>query len=65
MANAFYTEGFGKWLCLRMTVDSLTAGVETIFEGTAPVGDKANFEGTGDELFPHMGGIPAAAVLSA
>ena len=66
VANHFYTEVPGKWLCLRMTVDSLkAAGVETIFEGTAPVGDKeANFEGTGDELFPHiLGGIPAAAVL--
>ena len=66
VANHFYTEVPGKWLCLRMTVASLkAAGVETIFEGTAPVGDKeANFEGTGDELFPHiLGGITAAAVL--
>ena len=36
-----------------MSVDSLAAtDVETIFEGTAPVGDKeADFEGTDSELF--------------
>jgi len=37
----------------------------TIFEGTAPVGDiQPDFEGSDDELFPHiMGGISPAAVL--
>ena len=66
VANHFYQEVPGKWMCLRMTVDSLsTAGTEVVFEGTAPVGDKpANFEGTGDELFPHvLGGIHPSAVL--
>ena len=49
-----------------MSVDSLSAtGVQTIFEGTAPVGDKqADFEGTDSELFPHiLGGIHPSAVL--
>ncbi|MEM7282821.1 MAG: DUF952 domain-containing protein [Pseudomonadota bacterium] len=66
VANHFYTDVPGEWLCLRMTIESLkTAGIEVVFEGTAPVGDKeADFEGTDGELFPHiMGGIPPKAVL--
>ena len=66
VANHFYTDVPGRWLCLRMTVDSLKAsGVSVVFEGTAPVGDKApDFPGTEDELFPHvMGGIHPSAVL--
>ena len=49
-----------------MTVESLAkAGVKVIFEGTAPVGDKApDFEGADDELFPHiLGGIPREVVI--
>jgi hypothetical protein len=40
-------------------------GVQTIFEGTAPVGDiQADFDGTDSELFPHiLGGIHPSAVL--
>ncbi|MEM7762439.1 MAG: DUF952 domain-containing protein [Pseudomonadota bacterium] len=66
VANHFYTDVPGKWLCLRMTVDSLQAGgIKVVFEGTAPVGDKApNFEGTDDELFPHiLDGIHPSTVL--
>ncbi|MEM8546712.1 MAG: DUF952 domain-containing protein [Pseudomonadota bacterium] len=66
VANHFYTEVPGKWLCLQMTVDSLKAGgIDVVFEGTAPVGDKeADFPGTDDELFPHiLGGIPPSTVL--
>lgn len=66
VANHFYTDVPGKWLCLRMTVDSLeTGGIEVVFEGTAPVGDKApDFQGTDDELFPHiLGGIHPSTVL--
>ncbi|MEO1035387.1 MAG: DUF952 domain-containing protein [Pseudomonadota bacterium] len=66
VANHFYTDVPGDWLCLKMTVRSLSnAGVDVVFEGTAPVGDKAaNFEGSDAELFPHiLGGIPPAAVL--
>ena len=68
IGNHFYTEVPGEWLCLRMSVDSLAAtGVRTIFEGTAPVGDKqADFDGTDSELFPHiLGGIHPSAVLQA
>ena len=66
IGNHFYTHVKGEWRCLRMSVDSLSAtGVQTIFEGTAPVGDKqADFEGTDSELFPHiLGGIHPSAVL--
>ena len=66
IGNHFYKEVEGDWLCLKMSVESLSAtGVKTIFEGTAPVGDKqADFEGTDSELFPHiLGGIHPSAVL--
>ena len=66
IGNHFYKEVKGEWRCLRMSVDSLSAtGVKTIFEGTAPVGDKqADFAGTDSELFPHiLGGIHPSAVL--
>ena len=67
VANHFYREVDGDWLCLRMTLESLKrSGVEVVFEGTAPVGDKpADFEGSGDELYPHiLGGITPRAVLA-
>jgi len=68
VANHFYPDVPGHWYCLRMTVESLKAsGVETVYEGTAPVGDiQPDFEGAGDELFPHIhGGLKASAVLEA
>lgn len=68
IGNHFYKSVEGDWLCLRMSVDTLKAtGVETIFEGTAPVGDQqADFPGTDSELFPHiLGGIHPAAVMQA
>ena len=66
VANHFYPDVPGDWYCLRMTVESLKAsGVETVYEGTAPVGDiQPDFEGAGDELFPHIkGGLKPAAVI--
>ena len=66
IGNHFYKETKGDWALLKMTVESLKqTGVETIFEGTAPVGDKqADFDGSESELFPHiLGGIKADAVL--
>lgn len=66
VANHFYPDVAGDWYCLKMTVESLEGtGVETIYEGTAPVGDKQpNFDGADDELFPHiLGGIAPDAVL--
>ncbi len=68
VANHFYPDVEGQWYCLRMTVESLEkSGVKTIFEGTAPVGDKQpDFEGSENELFPHiLGGINPSAVLEA
>ena len=66
VANHFYTSVPGKWYCLQMTVESLEkSGVKTIFEGTAAVGDiQPEFDGSEDELFPHiLGGIKPMAVL--
>ena len=68
VANHFYRDLPGDWYCLRMTEGGLErTGVTTVFEATAPVGDKpADFDGAGDELFPHIyGGICPAAVLQA
>lgn len=68
VANHFYQDVPGEWLCLRMTIDSLAAtGVDVVFEGTAPVGDKpADFDPDNTELFPHLqGGIHPDAVLEA
>lgn len=68
IGNHFYREVPGDWLSLRMSVDSLAATeVQTIFEGTAPVGDtQPDFDGADSELFPHiLGGIDPAAVLQA
>jgi len=68
VANHFYQDVPGDWLCLQMTQASIEdSGVTVIFEGTAPVGDiQPDFDGTDDELFPHIkGGIHPSAVLAA
>lgn len=67
VANHFYQDVPGEWLCLEMTVDGLNkTGVQVIFEATAPVGDKAaDFDGTHDEKFPHIyGGIDPSVVVA-
>ena len=66
VANHFYPDVAGNWLCQKMTVQSLAdTGVRTVFEGTAPVGDiQPDFVGADDELFPHiLGGIHPDAVI--
>jgi uncharacterized protein (DUF952 family) len=68
IGNHFYKGVKGDWLCLRMSANTLKgSGVNTIFEGTAPVGDKQpDFPGTDSELFPHiLGGINPSAVIQA
>uniref|UniRef100_A0A0G4HCU8 (S)-ureidoglycine aminohydrolase cupin domain-containing protein n=1 Tax=Chromera velia CCMP2878 TaxID=1169474 RepID=A0A0G4HCU8_9ALVE len=62
--NHFYKKVPGEWVCLRMSKASLSsAGVETVFEKTAPVGDIPSID-MGDQLFPHIqGGIPPSSVL--
>ncbi|MBL6689517.1 MAG: DUF952 domain-containing protein [Pseudomonadales bacterium] len=68
VANHFYPDVEGDWYCLRMTVETLEkTGVKTVYEGTAPVGDiQPDFEGSDDELFPHIhGGLHPDAVLEA
>ena len=66
VANHFYKDVPGSWLCLKMTAASLNvSGVEVVYEGTAPVGDREpDFEGSQDERFPHiLGGIHPDAVV--
>ncbi len=57
VANHFYTDSVGDWLCLEMTEDSLaTQGVKVIYEPAANVGDKdGTLEGE-PVLFPHIFG---------
>ncbi len=67
VANHFYQESEGDWLCLRMTAASLAeTGVAVKYEAPAAVGDvESDIEGTDSLLFPHLqGGIPPAAVLA-
>lgn len=67
VANHFYTDVPGEWLCLQMTqADLEAAGARVVWEGTAPVGDKpANFDGNDDELFPHIyAGLTPTMVLA-
>lgn len=66
VANHFYKDVAGDWLCLQMTRESLRSqGVNMVFEGTAPVGDQpADFDGSDAELFPHIhGGIHPLSVV--
>lgn len=67
IANHFYRSKPGDWLCLQMTVGSVTdTGVAVVFEPAAPVGETApEIPGvTGDLLFPHIfGGLAPSAVL--
>lgn len=67
VANHFYQDSEGDWVCLRMTEASLAgAGVAVVFEPAASVGDReGEFDGSDAVLFPHLqGGIPPASVLA-
>ena len=52
MSRIIFIQGLRGVALPKMTVESLAkVGVEVIFEGTAPVGDKApDFEGADDEF---------------
>ncbi|MDZ7685546.1 MAG: DUF952 domain-containing protein [Gammaproteobacteria bacterium] len=67
VANHFYADTTGDWLCLRMTEESLAAeGIAIEYESAAPVGEAdGKIEGTKDVLFPHIqGGIPVSSVIA-
>jgi uncharacterized protein (DUF952 family) len=66
VANHFYTESQGDWLCLEMTEASLAAkGVTVKFEAAAAVGDQPGELGGEPILFPHIfGGIHPQAVTA-
>lgn len=59
VANHFYAESIGDWLCLEMTEDTLLKkDVKVIFEASADVGDKESKADHEQMLFPHLyGGI--------
>lgn len=67
VANYFYQDVQGDWLCLKMTRESLRAANITLkFEDPSPVGSKKALtakESQG-ERFPHIyGGIPSSGVV--
>ncbi len=63
IANHFYADIDGDWLCLETTVaDVEAAGIKVLFEPPAPVGEKApDIPGVREgQLFPHIfGGLTA------
>lgn len=67
VANYFYQDVVGEWLCLRMTRASLSEASLTLkFEDPSPVGNKKALTTaeSGGERFPHIyGGIPPAGVV--
>lgn len=67
VANHFYGDTEGDWLCLRMTEASLAAaGIGVEYEAAAPVGEAdGEIAGAEDALFPHIqGGIPVSSVTA-
>ena len=60
VANHFYTDTNGDWVCLEMALEAFqVAEIEVRFEPAANVGDKSGeLEGREEALFPHIyGGI--------
>jgi uncharacterized protein (DUF952 family) len=61
VANHFYKEDKGDWICIKL--DPIKLGADVVWEKPAPVGDKAAYDHEGAPEFPHIyGGIPAVAV---
>ncbi len=66
VANHFYTDSVGDWLCLEMTEESLSKlGVKVIFESPADVGAKESKAEHEEMLFPHIyGGLHPNAITA-
>jgi len=67
VANHFYADSTGDWVCLQMTEKSLAArSIAVKYERAAPVGSTSgDFAGSDDIWFPHiLGGIPAGSVTA-
>lgn len=68
VANHFYTDVPGEWVCLQMTAETLGKdGLTVKWENPSPVGTKPplNSEQSQGEVFPHIygGGLTPASVL--
>lgn len=64
IANHFYTDSVGDWICIEIEPSLLPNGAESVvYEAAAPVGDKTAYESE-QTKFPHIyGGISAASVV--
>ncbi|MEN7341375.1 MAG: DUF952 domain-containing protein [Pseudomonadota bacterium] len=68
IANHFYKEIDGDWLCLETTVAIVeAAGIRVLFEAPAPVGEKApDIPGVEEgQRFPHIFGGLRREMISA
>lgn len=68
VANHFYRESPGEWICLEIDPALLTGGPQSVrYEAPAPVGDKESYHKENEEStrkFPHIyGGINAESVV--
>lgn len=63
VANHFYKESVGDWVCIKIIPELL--GSPVVYESPAPVGNTEAFDHEGDApVFPHIyGGIPSKAVI--
>jgi uncharacterized protein (DUF952 family) len=63
VANHFYKESVGAWICIKLVPELL--GGRVVYESPAPVGNIEAYDHEGDApVFPHIyGGIPACSVI--
>ena len=63
VANHFYKESVGDWVCIKLVPELL--GGRVVYESPAPVGNTEAYDHEGDApVFPHIyGGIPACSVI--
>ena len=68
VANHFYKETVGEWVCIKLDVSRL--GGKVVYESPAPVGNIAAYDHAKEQekeqpKFPHIyGGIPARAIMA-
>jgi uncharacterized protein (DUF952 family) len=66
VANHFYKDSTGSWICLKIDPNSFAMG-KVIYEAAAPVGNKEEYDHSDagpEPKFPHIyAPIPKAAVI--